>query len=257
MASRRYSPIAEHPMYNRMFDVLKAASPILNPHGPPNAYSVNLGDASTLKSLILERQGAQGNPKLEHGFLWRGERGEKTPSLLLVAKERIEAIEKDFARVKQTVTNSGRKPPTQMPAEMTNRLLKAEARFDVIQAEIETLERFLKVFTDAKDSTSNQNVLQHGPRGSSKMKGGILTILDGQKVELDKNGILRIADTRSRYNKMKTCEYFETIAKPWLRANAKLLREHIVKCRAGELDGPKTRAPKAPWPKKPKEAKAA
>ena len=247
---RRYTPIGLHPTYDRMFDVCKGDSPVLNPHGIPGAYSLNLGDESTLKSLLLEYQG---DPNLADGFFLKGESGGKTASHLKAAELRIQEIETEFQQEKQTNINQGKHPPKKMSKRLQEKLLQAEARLDVIEGEIEVLEKLLKNFTDAGEKSSNKKVLQRGPQGMGKLSGGTLSVVDGQIVKPDKDGVLRIADERSQYHGMKTADYFSEIVKPWLTANAKLMREHQKKLQEKEITDTTSKAPKAPWPEYSKE----
>ena len=251
MASRRYK-IGRHKEYDRFFDLLKSDSPVLNISGPPNPYSIHLNDAGALRSHLLEREGAKGNIKIEDGYIWKSETREKSLALLPAAEQMIEAIQTEFEGLKQTATNQGKRPPKEMPELLKVKLLKCEARIDIVLSEITTLERFLKKFTDAEEVISAGNILARGPEGSGTLRGGILAEVDGQKVQADSDGILRIADKRSRYDKMTTADYFERICKVWLRANALLLREYMKKIQAGAIDGAHSSKPKAAWPKRPK-----
>ncbi len=253
MASRRYK-IGKHPVYDKAFDLLKTNSAILNPTGaPPSAYSVNLGDATTLKSLLLERRGFEDNPEIEDGYFLKGESGEKTASLLLAAKEQIDAVELQFEGQKQTATNAGKHPPKDMSEDLKSELLKAEARVDIIASEIDTLERFLTKFMEKEGATADANILRKGPEGSGKLSGGMLCEIDGQTVTPDKAGVLRIDEKRSKYHGMKTSDYFQKVVLPWKRENAKLLRAYVEKCKSGEISGAQTAKPRAPWPERPKE----
>jgi hypothetical protein len=258
MAARRYK-IGLHRVYDRGFDAYKSSSPVLNSKGGiPNVHSLNLSDANSLRSHLLERQGFQGDPKImKIGWFRKGETGDLQISDLKAAAEDIEVIKAQFKNHQQTTINQGRRPPKTMPADMQEKLLKAEARLDITKSEIETLERLLKNFTDADTKIDDSLVLKRGPAGSGKLRHGILAHVDGQHVEADSKGVLRIADARSRYNGMATADYYDEIVRPWLRANSKLLKEHAKKCRKirkSDPDAEFKNAPRAPWPEVPKEA---
>ena len=256
MAGMRRYKIGEHPTYDRVFDAHKADSAILNPRGSaPNVYSINLGDAHALRAHLLETRGAKNHPSLEDGYYWKGESGNVQISHLKAAENVIEGIDLEFAKEKQTFINQGKHPPKRMSARLEEKMLKAEARLDVIQNEIETLERFLKTFTDQDEKISDGRVLQRGPKGAGKLTGGILSMIDGQTVKPDKDGVLRIADKRSQYHGMRTADYFEEIVKPWARETAKLQNAWREKIQNGELDGANPTKPRAKWPEKPTELK--
>lgn len=258
MASRRYK-IGTHRTYDKCFDAFKGDSPVLNPRSSGiGVHSLNLSDKNALKSHLLERVGFQGDAKeMKIGWFRKGETGEMQVSDLKSAEQQIIAIKQAFENQKQGIINQGRRPPKTMPADMQEKLLKAEARLDITKSEIETLERLLKNFTDADTKIDDSLVLKRGPAGSGKLRHGILAHVDGQHVEADSKGVLRIADARSRYNGMATADYYDEIVRPWLRANSKLLKEHAKKCRKirkSDPDAEFKNAPRAPWPEVPKEA---
>ncbi|MBT3255797.1 MAG: hypothetical protein HN366_04960 [Deltaproteobacteria bacterium] len=254
-APRRYK-IGTHRTYDQAFDAYKTASPVLNSKGSiPNVHSLNLSDKNALRSHILERVGFQGDPKkMEIGWFQKGETGQLQISDLKSAEQDIEEIKSQFEHHKQTQINMGMRAPEAMSNEMLDKMFRAEARHDIVKSEIETLERLLKNFTDRDEKIDDSKVLKGGPRGMGKLRHGILAHVDGQNVEADSKGVLRIDDPRSKYDGMKTCDYYDEIVKPWGRANAKLLNAHVKKSREIRLSDPDAEiknAPKAPWPEPP------
>jgi hypothetical protein len=257
-APRRYR-IGQNPKYDKSFDAYKGDSPVLNPRSSGiGVNALNLNDANSLESHLLERIGFQGDPKImKIGYFRKGETGQLQISDLKSAEMQIREIKSQFKNEQQSIVNQGRNPPKEMSKDLKDKLLRAEARHDIVQSEISTLERLLKNFVDQDKKIDDSKVLKGGPRGMGKLRHGVLVHVDGQNVEADSKGILRIADPRSRYNGMKTADYYDEIVRPWIRANSNLLKEHGKKARASMLTDPDFdigRAPKAPWPDVPKEA---
>jgi len=102
-----------------------------------------------------------------------------------------------------------------MPEDMMERKLKAEAKVDVIKDEIRKLEKALSAYQEKEAKIRKRRVLQYGPDGRSKLRGGILVEVDGQIVKKDKHGVLRIADDQSPYNGLETWRYFSEVNGPW------------------------------------------
>jgi hypothetical protein len=245
MAVRRYSPISLNPTYNRFFDILKSASPVLaGQKGPPNASSLNLNDLQSLKYQLYLRTGDK------DGMIPK--KGTHVPALLKEAENLIKEINGEFVITQQTAVNHGRPAPKEMPKEMKHRLWKAEAKEDIVKSEIETLERWIGDIESKKAVVDDGKVLQHGPQGNGVLRGGILYELDGQRVAVDKKGELFINDDRSKYNKMKTADYLSLIVVPWKKENAKIARAFLEQQRKGIIKDTTRRPPKAPWPEPPK-----
>jgi hypothetical protein len=251
MAGQRRYKIGQFPMYDRQFDALKAHSAILaGQQGIPNVYSLNLADLQALKFHLYERIGDKDRK------IWKNKL--ELPCLLKEAEDNIKAINKEFENIQQSARNAGRPIPKNRPKEMLHRLWKSEAREDIIKAEIETLERWIKDLESKTEEEAKEKVLQHGPLGIGRMRGGILYDVDGQRVKIDKKGILSINQPGSPYDGMLASDYFETIVKPWSAANAVLQKEYLEKVQKGLIEDTTARPPQAPWPDPPaKEKKAA
>ena len=225
LGRRRYK-IGKYPLYDQTFDRLVDASLILNPTGSGANDVRNFGTISLrnsregIKRLLMEYQGDNGS-----GFYIQNRR--EIPSKLKEAKHAIEAIKEKFAKLKQRAVNAGRYPPKKMDAELKELLLKAEAREDIIRAEIKRLQNGLENFPDEKTGEL-MPCLKYGCIGSSKNTGGICTIIDGQSVEPDEKGVLRIKDERSPFHGMRTADYFQSIVQAYNEQRAKLSNEHQI-----------------------------
>ncbi len=230
--ARRYSPIGKEPTYDKTFDRLQWDSPILNPARANTSITgwINIHDQKGIETALLQ---------------WR----EYKES----AEEQLKKIEQDFSEYQQRRVNEGYRRPGRMTKELKENKLQTEAKYDVILKEIAELEKKLAAYTDGEQQERDRKVLKGGPKGAGVVKGGQLVEIDGQNVQADDNGVLRIKDSRSRYDGMSTPDYHELIVKPWARANKKLRHEYDQKVKDGEINPRETPKPRAPWPKKPEE----
>ena len=217
---RRYK-IGEQPIYDRAFDILISTRLISNPHKSTNIYD------SWVYYKLQDREG------IEYLlYLWKGDdqgyyykNGEKLPSDLKAAEDDLQEVHNEFKRMQQRWINWGRKPPTEMPEDMMERKLKAEAKVDVIKDEIRKLEKALNAFKEKEAKIRKGQVLKYGPKGSGSQRNGILAEIDGQVVKPDKEGVLRIADELSPYNGLEVWRYREEVGTPW--AKEKRRREEL------------------------------
>jgi len=254
MANRRYK-VGEHPEYDKTYDRLTMESLILNPGGKTSADVQNFGTYHMLQSkegierLLEEWRGEAGDIKRAY-MLGR----EEVPSRLKEAEDAVEKINEKFARLKQQAVNSGHYPPKEMPKEMQEELLKAEAVEDIVRAEIRRLESNLEKFPATNIETHELPCLPYGPIGSGKKRRGVLRWLDGQDVLPDSEGVLRIKDTRSPYHGMRCADYFETVVAPYLKERDKLLEEYEIEVSRAREQGNdpstivKRRPPLPAWP---------
>ncbi len=251
--ARRYviftDKVGKYAVYQQWYDRRKLESPILNPHGGANIHSLNLSDKEGLKSCLAQwkgQEGQDGNFYIPDSYEWRY-------SQLKSAEERIKSINDEFEHHKQQKVNEGKKVPD-MPKEMYDRLLMAEAALDIVKEEVEFLEKKLATFTEKDRKQSNEKVLKRGPEGSSKLRDGILAMVDFQKVEKDKDGVLRIAEATSPYHGMRTCDYFELIVRPWKSATIKARGAYLMKSKLANKRGEaRPPYPRIPWPERPEE----
>lgn len=243
-AKRRF-PIGEHPNYDKIYDKLKLQSPILNNQAITSyEYSGDLGDKDYLESLKLEWEGG------ENGVYYAIDAREYKTARVPQAKAQIENIEKEWEVYKQQKVNAGRAEPKEYPHHIAEKMDAALARYDIAQMELEHVQRKLEAINRKKKKADKGNVLRRGAEGTGSLKGGVLAEVDGQNVEADEQGVLRIKDERSPYDGMKTADYFEHIVKPWKKQRAKLRRQQREKVQNGDMHtGQRQPNKKPPLPK--------
>ena len=246
MSRRRYK-CGENPLYDRVFDARKMKSPILNPAGFHVAdIALQMSDKAGLKSLLTELEGN------EEGKFWSHSPSPARwlNSRIKNAELAIAGIEDRFQNVRQQAVNAGHRPPSKMPKDMTEELLRSEARLDVVLEETEKIRKLLSEIERREQKQDDKKVLQRGPMGAGRLVDGICVWLDGQCVEPDHENVLRIIDDRSPYNGMRTADYFEFVQKPWCKLRDKMQTEERKR---GEDDpgySPRrnARPPLPPWP---------
>ena len=246
---RRYK-VGEHPEYDYTFDRLAQASAILDPGRAAN----DIGNFA-----ILERM------RTSHGLVrllqeWQGtgdgfyiENRRPTPSHLKTIQLAIEKLHEDFETLNTRRINRGSRPLERVPSEMLEQLYKLEARQDVVRDEIKRL-RHMKERISERFEEENNPCLPRGPIGNSKLRNGILVVIDGQVVAPDPEGVLRIKDSRSSYDGMLVADYKEYVVPRW-RAKREAFdkakrREERAAVREGRKPNFSEPYPKFPdWPK--------
>ncbi len=180
--ARRYELFRDkenkYQVYNQAYDGLKMNSQILHPSKIASVHSLNFADRGGLEACLRTWKGQES----KEGECFYPDSGEWRPSYLKAANERIKDIEKEFAQLKQKTINEGKRPPETMPKELQERLFQAEATLDIVKEEIEFLEKRLAGFEKEENKKSDGAVLQYGPQGIGKIRGGILVEVDGEKV---------------------------------------------------------------------------
>ncbi len=235
-----------------LLEMLKNESPILNPEkGVPGVGSLNLNDFNTLRGLLNE---VKGDPQFQKGT-FRSRTGETIPAKIPNAEMEIRQIHENFESYKQRRINQGHREPKEMPEDMKEKLEKAKTYLNLYQLEAKRLEEILAEIESREKVKTVGRVLQGGPRGMSQMRGGVLSVIDGQPVVKGKSGMLEINCPDSPYHGMKVPDYFEIIVKPWLLENAELMRNHRKAANDGTLKDTTRRAPKAKWPENPNSMK--
>lgn len=247
---RRYRP-GEKPDYDANFDMRKATSPI---HFPKNATVENawvaaeLADARGLDDLLAIHRGDENGTYRDQG--------RKKNSALKEAQLLLAKVESDFAHQQGTATNHGRRPPEQMPPELERRRLIAEANLDVVMSEVEKLEDLRAKAAEKQTVSDAGEVLRNGPRGVVKMRDGIASTVDGQKVRRSATGMFVIDDPRSRYNGLLVHRYLSEVCRMWVLGNGALRAGLRAKVDRGEMNGADMPiSPQVPWPDPPTSTK--
>jgi hypothetical protein len=214
MSRRRYK-IDKNPTYDQTFDRLKGDSPVLN----PERFGMN--------EAILLMSHMRGLEGLLYALLGDEDRefvndfGTRFPARVPGAELVIKSIEADFEAMKQAARNMGRPEPSEMPAELNEKILKAEARLDIYGEEADWLQKTLDEFVERKQEKDDARVLKYGPQGTGK--GEPLRELDGQDIATNGDGVLYINDKRSPYHLMKVIDYRTYVSAPFLASRSKIV----------------------------------
>jgi hypothetical protein len=210
MSRRRYK-VGEHRQYDLTFDRLAWDSFILNPgHARRSEWNFgllhDLSNRQGLERLLQEWKGNGNGRTLDR-------HGVEVPSHQLKNKQEIGALQERFEGLNQRRINKGMRPLKEMRSDMLTELYQLEAQSDIIAAEIAQLEKLLTTHVEKDDKTATEKVLRYGPRGDSYSgrPDRVITELDGQHVEPDREGVLRIRDERSPYHGMRVIDYRERV----------------------------------------------
>ncbi|MEX0980637.1 MAG: hypothetical protein WDZ47_00980 [Bacteroidales bacterium] len=141
-------------------------------------------DQKTHNSLILQNKGKQ--KELEHEInVWRLDR-----------------------------KNTGHDPAEPLAEHLVDRQIQLMAEMEVYEMERQKLEKILKEFDDQVEAETAERMLR-GSLGSSKLRGGMVSEIDGQRCGL-KDKLLHIQDPRSPYDNMVLHRYIGFVVKPFL-----------------------------------------
>ncbi len=215
--SRRRFRIGEHSAYDQTFDKLRLASPLLNPARYDVSWAaLKLADKAGLKSLLIELVG-----RPEKGrYFDPSFGGSLRDSRVLRAQKVVEGIETEFKRRKQEAQSQGRTVPEEMPADLKEKLLQAEARLDTSMEEVDLVQKLLDEIEAREREEADALLLRYGPRGAGRLSGGVLAEIDGQRVGLNEDGEPQIQDERSPFNLMLVRHYREHLVLPFLRSRS-------------------------------------
>lgn len=185
-------------------------SPVLNPQ-PRNVYQtfINPGDADSMSNYLIRLKGGTKKP----GQFYNPREGRWEPSKVTQLDDAINAIEEKFQKHKQYMLNSGKRVPTALPPDLVEEKAKIEAKMTILEEEVEFLEREIMEATKKK-SKSEETVLPRKKWGSGEFRDGVLANLGGFQISPDKDGILRIDDSRSIHDGMEAWRFREQIYKP-------------------------------------------
>lgn len=224
MSHRRYK-IGLNPRYDKTFDRVKSQSPFLNPavresQGAwQNPEFVQSCQKNGLVALIRQfgGDGDKAHPGQWLNRLLDPPRWE--PSFVMRAEEAIAAVDEDFENMKLRAVRSGRIPPEEMPQELVDRRLVAEAAADVLREELDSLRRELETkYVKKEQARQDSKILVHGPQGAC-MGADPVRETDGQKVEWNKElGQFVINCPASPYHSMTLPDYFIFICAPYRAA---------------------------------------
>jgi hypothetical protein len=216
--SRRRFRMSENPHYHRFFDAEKSFS-IKDPAMDRSRLSDSTG-CKSLRREILDK--------------------------IQDRSRRVSEIEQDFEQHKERCRNEGRLVPERMDSVTLDRWLEAIARLDVGAEELDLVEERLKVITDAEQKASDQAVLQFGPVGIGRIQGGILAVIDGQKVAAGEDGVLRIMDSRSPYDTMRIEDYKQFVVSEYHRNRGEMFQKQMEDIVRRQRENPDLPLPASP-----------
>ncbi len=142
-------------------------------------------------------------------------------------KGQLEQLEQTFAQYKKDRLNQGFKAVDLMPAHMLEEYYTQNARLTVLEMEADFLQKRLSEYKEVEDVESNAGVLKYGLRAFSKLKDGVIVLMDGQRVQ-EIDGIMVIVDTRSPYRGM-ACSDFRDLCKVWMSQRKEADKEKLEK----------------------------
>jgi hypothetical protein len=189
--SRRYE-IGEKPIYDQQYD-----------------FRLNQSATGSIGSKVdAQRRISEGQARAEQ------------------IQEEIEAINLKFENVKVTARREGRPEPAEMPQELRKERLELEAELDVIPEKAAQFEEILAKIEAREQAEQDAKILQYGPVGHGKLRDGILSMIDGQPIRVNRKGILIISCKKSPYDGMLVADYRLHIAAPFAKARAEKSREY-------------------------------
>jgi hypothetical protein len=90
--------------------------------------------------------------------------------------------------------------------------LRLEAKINVCEEEITILKQMAIEFTEKEQKENDTALLKDGLQGVGKLKDGILSILDGQTIDVIDDTLI-ISSKNSPYRGMDVISYFELVRK--------------------------------------------
>jgi len=203
---RRRFKVKDFPEYHQRYNILKQASFILNKN-MESFEKMRLCDKQGLTGLLIEWRGTDSRK------IWMKENKE-IKSRLLEAEERVKELEDRYKRENMRLLNTGHLPFKSIyESSVAKEYLRALAELDIVQEEIDELEKLLKEVIKRTQSETEKKRKKIIPQG---FKVGIPTReADGQKVIMGKDGLLVIDEPGSPYNGLPLIAYMELVVKKY------------------------------------------
>ncbi|MBN2319294.1 MAG: hypothetical protein JXR49_09470 [Acidobacteria bacterium] len=204
-------------MANRFIDSYRKQSRILN-HGTSGLTL----DLRTCRDLLRELEERCDGCRVAVAFSKGKPIREKTVGLLefvQIQLDKVRAEYPDYVQRKQRETGV---LPTEMPAEMKERLERAEAQVFVKELEAITLRDKISILEAEQKAEPERQPLAHGPRGHGRIKPtqkfpeGRLVEIDGQSVDYQR-GSLVIKDPKSIFDGLTVLDYRRYVIHPYRR----------------------------------------
>jgi hypothetical protein len=216
-----------HSIYNEYYCQYTVESTILN----SGAYTV-FWDRNGLNGALVQLIGNDKGQYISTG-------GTVLQAFVPVVVEQLKVVEQKFKDYCRQKVNSGYSEPTEYPPELLDMKLKLEAKYDILSAEVEMIQKKLREFKDMEAKEDDSRVLQYGLQRSGKFWGSrapspelinVLHDLDGQLISMH-DGFLIIDDERSPYDGMKVSDY-HTLAKQWVQDRLRANNENLNRLQA-------------------------
>ena len=215
MGSKRRYKVDLYPVYSDAFDRGRINSEILNPTKNAGVHTEFL-DKKTLELMKYKYKGD------EEGWV---NLPEQDLGHIPAQHQHLADIEKKFEDIQQTAVNEGRYPLDKMPPELFREKLLAFAKVDVMLEELELIDKMIQEWKEPVKELETAMVLKYGPRGTGRLRFGIVDVLDGQKCGQTADGLLIITDPKSPYRHMAVADYRLKIVRPWTIARIFLERQ--------------------------------
>jgi len=225
MASKRRYPIKEqYRIYSDEFDRLQMQSIVLNSsqRGLTIDHSGDWSDRNFIRSLIMEWKGASGARNVKDGY-YIDHNDKSTLAKLPTVTEKLGVLKEQIEQHRKEVeTKQGRE--FKLDSDVQEKLFLLEARFDVVQEEIEELEKIYNQLEEPVREKKKKDILRNGLRGATSLLNGTLSEIHGQSTRLIDNGedqILVISEEQSPYFGMAVLTY-RKLSKAWCAAMNKI-----------------------------------
>lgn len=196
--------IKELKIYKRTFARLRSKSKILNDLPPQhfNEFGFRPTDRHNLeinKVMIL------GDGETGKFVLNKTTHFAKVPAI----EKALTNLEKDYKERQQRGMNEGREPMETYPSDLLEKAATLIAERDVYKLEVEKIDKCLDEVEEIAPERSP--ILK--TLGVSKLRHGIMVVVDGQDVKVNKDGVLAISDERSPFDGLLVWKYIAKVVK--------------------------------------------
>lgn len=232
----------------------KSKSPILDRSIP--SFDTAFLNRRNVKNLLRSRDGEiSTNPEKQGTFV--NDDGKRVPCFRVQLQKRSKAVVDEYDSIQASRKREGKRELDQMPPELLFRYADAESDLVVCEEEIKALQNLLREMEAEGLAEEERLDVRRLMQGTGKIRStpdqprwGRLTELDGQRVEPDREGTLRICDPRSPYNGLPTADYLD-LCKAYREEYWRLRTEHEKKWKREHMGEDLAEMPKAPHPPLP------
>lgn len=204
--ARRFK-LGENKEYDEIYNTRRVNSWILNA-GYRNSQMAFAGKFDTEGTINLARLQIEGNENKQYFSL---EDKKFYPAEIPKLNEELLEISKEFERYCQVRVNEGRKKPETLPAHLLSKQNNCFANLDILEDELALCKKLLKEYAEKKEEVINENCLKYGLKQNGKLRNGILSEIDGQRVVVNSDGVLMINE--GIYDGMLVSDYRDMASK--------------------------------------------